>query len=76
MPIFYEFGVVCMIRFTDERYDASKCRRIVNPKQAGAYMEHGVYPIDMYVGYNHTIVYVFVDEDTKDLYEKWVNYEL
>lgn len=65
-----------MVRFTNERYDVTKCRRIVNPKQAALYMKHGVYPVDIYIGYDNIIVYVFVDSQTKELYEQWINYSL
>lgn len=65
-----------MIRFTEERYDTKACVRIVNPKQCALYMKHGVYPIDFYAGGNNTLVYVFVYEQTKELYEKWLSHEL
>lgn len=64
-----------MVRFTTEYYDASKCVRIVNPAQQAMYMKHGVYPIDIYVGYNSKIVFLFVKDDTKDVYEKWLNHD-
>lgn len=65
-----------MIRFSNDRYDVTKCVRIVNPRQCAMYMKHGVMPIDFYLGREDTLVYVFVQEETKDVYTKWVNHEL
>lgn len=65
-----------MVRFTNEPYDASKCVRIVNPVQQAMYMKQGVYPIDIYVGFDDKTVFIFLRESTKDVYKKWLNYEL
>ena len=65
-----------MVRFTDEPYDVTKCVRIINPLQQTMYMKHGVYPIDIYVGYGGKMVFIFLRDETKLVYEKWLNYEL
>lgn len=65
-----------MIRYTNELYDASKCVRIINYIQANKYMKNGVYPIDIYPGYDNKIVFIFLKESTKDLYERWISHEL
>lgn len=62
-------------------YTATEVVRIVNPKQAKKYIQLGIYPIDMYVSYidktdTTAIVMIFLKEDTKEAYEKWLNYEL
>lgn len=64
-----------MVRFTNESYDATKCVRIVNPKQAYLYMKHGLYPVDIYPGYDVT-VYVFEKTKAQPLFDKWVKHEL
>ena len=40
------------------------------------YIKHGVHPIDIYIGYDNKMVFIFVKEETKIIYEKWLNYEL
>lgn len=65
-----------MVRFTNDPYDTSKCVRIINPCQQAMYMKHGVYPIDIYIGYDNKMVFIFIKEETKLVYEKWLNYEL
>lgn len=48
---------------------------ILNFKQACAYIKNGVKPID--VEYNNgKIVFLFKEEDTKEVWEKWKKYEL
>lgn len=65
-----------MIRYTNEHYDATKCARIINPVQQALYIKHGAKPIDIYCGYDSRLVLVFNKEDTKELFDKWVNHEL
>lgn len=65
-----------MIKFVNDLYDASKCVRIVNPSQQYKYMKHGIYPIDIYPGYDGRIVYVFIKDETKEIYQKWIDHEL
>lgn len=61
-------------------YMQNEVYRIVNPKQAKLYIKNKVYPIDMYASIdknnNDVIVYVFLREETKDLYQLWSSYEL
>lgn len=62
-------------------YSLKEVVRIVNIKQQIAYMSAGVYPVDMYVSIddktnNSIIVMIFLKEDTKEVYQKWCNYEL
>lgn len=48
---------------------------IVNVRQAGLYIKNGVKPIDIYWGYDK-LVFKFVREETKEVYDKWCRYEL
>lgn len=49
--------------------------RILNPKQAGLYVKHGVKPIDLI--YTDALVFIFEkNEVTSDLHRKWLNREL
>lgn len=55
--------------------------RIVNPKQYLYYISNGVYPIDIYSSYDEKndrkiIVMIFEKENTKELYQKWCNYDV
>ena len=61
-------------------YNTHEVVRIVNPKQRDLYIKHRVYPIDMYPSVNEEgkdiIVYIFLKEETKDLFQKWIDHTL
>ena len=61
-------------------YNQSEVYRIINQKQAKLYIKSGVYPIDLYTSIdkndNDVIVFVFLREETKDLYQAWLAHEL
>lgn len=62
-------------------YTLNEVNRICNVKQQIFYMNSGVFPIDMYLGYDDKndrkiIVMIFEREKTKELYKKWCNYDL
>jgi hypothetical protein len=61
-------------------YTEKEVCRILNSKQAKLYIKNGVYPIDIYVSLddkdNDVIVYIFLKEETRHLYQAWLNYEL
>jgi len=61
-------------------YYTHEVARIVNLKQMRFYVSKGVYPIDMYSSLdewdNTIIVYIFLKEETQDLYQKWLNHDL
>ena len=61
-------------------YTQNEVYRIINPKQIRLYIKNEVYPIDMYASFddkgNDVIVYVFLREETHELYQKWLAYEL
>lgn len=61
-------------------YDYKEVVRICNIKQQIFYMSSGVYPIDIYPSYDEKndrkiIIMIFEKSETKDLYNKWCNYE-
>ena len=61
-------------------YHQKEVYRIVNYKQAKLYIKNRVFPIDMYASIdknnNDVIVYVFLRDETKELYQLWQSYEL
>ena len=61
-------------------YMRNEVYRIINPKQIRLYIKNNVYPIDMYSSFddkgNDVTVYVFLREETKDLYQAWLAHEL
>jgi hypothetical protein len=65
----------------DNEYDAKDVVRIVNQKQILFYINSGVYPIDLYASYDERndrkiVVMIFEKERTKELYQKWCNYDV
>lgn len=59
-----------------EYYPHEVCR-IINRKQAFAYMQNGVWPCDMYLSADkQDTVYVFFKSETQELYEKYKRHEL
>lgn len=62
-------------------YDLSDMIRIVNSKQAAAYMMHGATLYDIYAtnDYNTAepiLVFLFSKTETRDLYNLWLKHEL
>ena len=61
-------------------YSEKEVCRIVNELQYKKYVKNRVFPIDMYPGITSEgkdiIVYIFLREETKDLYQKWLDHEL
>ena len=50
---------------------------IVNPAQVAAYLDNGASLLDIYVGRDRKLCFVFPkDEYTKSLFDKWVKHEL
>ena len=55
--------------------------RICNVKQQIFYLSSSVYPIDIYTSYDDKndrkiIVMIFEKDKTKELYQKWLNYDV
>lgn len=61
-------------------YMLNEVVRIVNPKQRDLYIKHEAYPIDIYPSIDkegkNIIVYIFLREETQDLYQKWCDHTL
>ena len=61
-------------------YSEKEVCRIVNPKQCNLYIKHNVYPIDIYSSIDDeeksVTVMIFLKEETKELYQLWLNHEL
>jgi len=61
-------------------YTETEVCRIINPKQVRLYIKNRVFPIDIYPSIdekgNDIIVYIFLREDTKELYQAWLAHEL
>lgn len=62
-------------------YKLDEVVRIRNIKQQQLYMDNGVYPIDIYPSYDDKsdkkiTIMIFEKNKTKDLYQKWCDYEL
>lgn len=61
-------------------YTIDEVVRIVNPKQRDLYVKYEVYPIDIYPSVDKDgkdiTVYIFLKEETQDLYQKWCKHTL
>ena len=65
----------------DFTYDNKDVVRIFNPKQRDLYLMNGIMPKDIYVSVDNKteekiLVYIFLKEETREAYSKWLNYEL
>ena len=61
-------------------YNEKEIIRIYNRDQQTFYIDSGIYPIDLYPSYSpkndrKIIVMIFLRNDTKEVYMKWINYE-
>ena len=62
-------------------YKYNEVVRICNVKQQIFYLSSSVYPIDIYTSYDDKndrkiIVMIFEKDKTKELYKKWLNYDV
>lgn len=62
-------------------YTQNEVVRICNIKQQIFYLGSGIYPIDIYSSYDDKndrkiIVMIFEKEKTKNMYQKWLNYDV
>ena len=65
----------------DFTYNNKDVVRILNPKQRDLYLMNGIMPKDIYTSVDDKtnekiLVYIFLKEDTREAYGKWLNYEL
>lgn len=64
-------------KITGKSYYPEDTCVILNVKQCCAYMENEYYPIDVYVGRDNKLCFVFEKtEYGKELFDKWVRHEL
>lgn len=64
-------------KVTGKSYLAEDTWTILNPRQCAAYIENGFYPVDIYVGRENKLCFVFLKtEYGKELFDKWVRHEL
>ena len=61
-------------------YSEKEVCRIVNQKQVKLYTKARVYPMHMYPSLgkdgNDIVVYIYLKEETKELYQQWLAREL
>lgn len=62
------------------KYTEKEVIRIYNRDQQTFYIDSGVYPIDLYTSYapkndRKIIVMIFNRNDTKEVYQKWRDYQ-
>ena len=65
----------------DFTYNNKDVVRIYNPKQRDLYLMNGIMPKDIYTSVDSgtdekILVYIFLKEDMREAYNKWLNYEL
>ena len=65
----------------DFTYNSKDVVRILNPKQRDLYLMNGIMPKDIYASVDKEtdekiLVYIFARKDTREAYNKWLNYEL
>lgn len=67
-------------RLSGRKYNVFECIKIYNLDQAIAYMSNDVLPVDIKIGENRQgrliLVFYFVKEETKLVYDLWVKHEL
>lgn len=64
-------------KITGKTYYPEDTCIILNTVQVAAYMENGAPLLDVFVGRNRKLCFVFPkNEMTKDLFDKWVKHEL
>ena len=69
---FYRLSTV-----TGKKYDIFKTVKILNLNQCMYYMQSGYYPVDIKISENDKgnkcLVFYYNKEDTKEIYEDWMN---
>lgn len=49
--------------------------KIVNGLQALYYIKSNIKPVDIFVGYNDKLVYVFDKKESEEVWKKWLNWD-
>lgn len=64
-------------RVTGKSYMPEDTCIILNVAQVAAYMRHGAPLLDVYVGRDEKLCFIFPkDNQTRELFDKWVKHEL
>lgn len=64
-------------RITGRSYMPENTCIILNVAQVAAYIKHGASLLDIYVGRDDKLCFIFPKNDlTKELFDKWVKHEL
>lgn len=63
-------------KITGKTYDTDDVLYIVNPLQTYKYIKHGAELLDIELGSNDKLLYVFNRANTKELYDAWCLHEL
>lgn len=73
----------CLVKshISQDEYNLFSCVKIVNIQQACAYMENGIYPVDIKPSIDtktnkRCVVFLFDKNESKEVYDKWCNYQL
>ena len=66
---------------TQREYNLFSCVKIINIQQACAYIDNGVYPVDIKSSIDNKtgkrcVVFLFDKNESKDVYDKWCKYKL
>ena len=72
-------GLMIILKSLEEakrKYGENELVCIVNIKQILAYVKNQVQPVYVDEGYKGKLVCYFTKESTKEVFEKWKNYEL
>lgn len=73
--------MIIQTNLKSRNYTQNEVVRICNVKQQIFYLNNQVYPIDIYTSYDDKndrkiIVMIFEKDKTKELYQKWLNYDV
>ena len=64
-------------RITGKQYNPENACIILNVAQVAAYLDNGAELLDIFVGRDRKLCFVFPKNDvTKELHDKWINYQL
>lgn len=67
-------------RLTGKKYNLFDCIKIYNLKQSISYMNNNILPVDIKIEKGRdeqpVLVFYFVKEETKEVYELWLNHKL
>ena len=74
-PASLKGGRMIHSEITNRDYESSDCVYIPNIKQAARYIRKGAFPVDI-VESNDKLCFVFLKQETRDLYKAWCEHTL